>query len=736
MISPQQMVSVISSARLHIQLAWCALACLAPALPAQVPDAGAGGAGPRIIVDSGHPWRPPFGLDRVGAPLQAHVELPTEPAKDREYFVTACRDGHEVESRPLDFVGDKAPFWATVKLTALPNEMRLWTRNPSDGTVAELTRQSVKVPEFEADAVARPDRRINPVDLGAVLVPANWLLLEGGQVSLLEVAALSRSRAMPEARLKAWFGSGMPKEIAFPLRAGQRQTTGLELPFQSNEAGEALHVAIVDGAQTLWEKEIAVMVVAKAPARPAFGAIETKLRYDPPISVIDPTTGRGLPPLDYDTAWDSKLNDVVVFLPNGSRFVFWRGTNYVPFWAGSQGTGVCYQWAENLSIPILHADGTRDFPEPLYDFELRYGHVQIIETTPSRVHVRWTYQATDVNYRVWGDQAREDFYFYPDGFGTRVLTIASKPNSRYQLSELIILTPQSAYPMDVLPDHIADVLFMDGEKVSIRAPFEKAIDPATGKQRKEWPKSRDQAALFRIFAHKDDPAAAIYFHSDDKAMGLFSFTGLYDRGELVSPVYWGSHWPLARGKITAYSIDDRIFESPAHNSIGGWLPQSDGKGGWGNWEVRPFESNKLTMLNSLGHAGEMDFSRWSWLIAKTEASDESLLKWAKSYSAPPSVEVSGAELDLLSYSQERRAIRLVALSATVGIRIKPLLWAMNPVFEVQGAKGELRQVTLDGRVLQQSDYAWDGTTLWVNAEIDAGGARLEFRFTNVDGGPR
>ncbi|HEY5564244.1 MAG TPA: hypothetical protein VIL33_01550, partial [Rhodothermia bacterium] len=453
-----------------------------------------------------------------------------------------------------------------------------------------------------------------------------------------------------------------------------------------------------------------------------------KLRYDAPISVNDSTTGKELPPLDYDTAWDAKLNDVVVFLPNGSRFVFWRGTNYVPFWAGSHNTGVCYQWAENLSIPIYHADGTRDFPEPLYDFELRYGHVEIIESTPSRVHVRWTYQATDVNYRVWGDQAREDFYFYPDGFGTRVLTIASKPNSRYQMSEFIILTPQSASPLEVLPRHIADVLFLDGERVSLRTPFEKVVDPATGKQRREWPKSREQPAVFRIFAHKDDPAAAIYFHSDDKAMGLFSFQGLYDRGELVSPVYWGSHWPLARGKITAWAIDDRIHKSPAHNSIGGWLPESDGKGGWGNWEVRPFESSKLPMLNSLGQAVEMDFNRWSWLIAKTDASDETLLNWARSYSAPPSVELSGAEFALPSYAPERRAVRLVAQGPTIAMRIVPSSCTMNPVFEVQGAEEKLERITLDGRVLPADSYAWDGATLWVNALIDSNGASLELKF--------
>ncbi|HTL67256.1 MAG TPA: hypothetical protein VL200_06320 [Lacunisphaera sp.] len=680
-------------------------------------------------MDSGHPWRPPFGLDRVGAPRQVHVELPSALDSQRHYLVAAYEKGRPVESVPLHFAGSEPPFWATVKLASEADEVRLVERDPGHGTDTEIARQAVVVPALEADAVARPDRLINPVDLGAVLVPEDWLLLEGGQRSVLEVAALSRSRAIPGARLRAWFEGGAPTEIGVPLRRGRRETARCELPFPAKVNKEGLlHVTIVDGDKTLWVKEVRVMVVARAPEWPAFGAVETKLRYDAPISVVDSTTGKELPPLDYEKAWDPKLHDVVVCLPNGSRFVFWRGTNYVPFWAGAHNTGVCYQWAENLSIPITHPDGTRDFPEPLYDFELRYGRVQIIESTPSRVHVRWTYQATDVDYRVWGDQAREDFYFYPDGFGTRVLTIASKPGSRYQLSEFLILTPQSAYPLAVLPEHIADVLFLDGEKVALHTPFEKVIDPDTGKQRREWPKSRGQPAIFRIFAHKDDPAAAIYFHADDKAMGMFSFQGLYDRGELVSPVYWGSHWPLARGKTTGYAIDDRIRKSPAHNSLGGWLPGSNGHGGWGNWEVRPFESSKLAMLNSLGQSVEMDYNRWSWLIAKTDASDEALLNWARSYSAPPSVELNGAGFNLPSYAPERRALRLVAQAPDIRIKLMPASVTVNPVFELQGAHGALRAVSRDGHVLAANDYAWDGATLWIRALVDSHGATLELHF--------
>lgn len=707
------------------RLAAAGLALLLPAVPL---CATAEPAVLQVSVDRGHPWRPPFGIERVGAPLHARVTLTGKPDGDRAYWVDAYAAGQLAGSHALEFTGEGTTWWAAVKLVGVPDEVRVMARDKAGGAPVELLLQPVVAPALEAEAVARSDRAVNPVDLGAILVPEDWILLGGGQSAVVEVAALSRSQSLPGLRMRARMGDGEPVEVGFPLQRDQRATRKVGVPCRSRAARETLRVSLVDGDRTLWEKEIAVMVVAEAPRWPVFGAVETKLRYDPPISVIDSSTGAKLPPLDYDTAWKPELNDVVVFLPNGSRFVFWRGTNYVPFWAGSHNTGVCYQWGENLSIPIHHPDGTRDFPEPLYDFELRYGSVEIIESTPSRVHVRWTYQATDVHYNIWGDQVREDFYFYPDGFGTRALTIASKPGSRYQLSEFLILTPQASYPLEVLPGHIADVLFLDGGKVSLRTPFEKVIDPATGKQRREWPTSRDQAAVFRIFAHRDDPAAAIYFHPDDKAMALFSFTGLYDRGGLVSPVYWGSHWPLGRGKITGWSVDDRIYESPAHNAIGGWLPNSDGKGGWGNWEVRPFESGQFPMLDTLGRAKVMDFNRWSWLIAKTEASDEALLNWARSYSAPPTVELTGAAVALPSYAPERRAIRLAARSPTVVVRIRPSSCTVNPVIEIADVPGDLRQVSLDGRVLPAAEYAWDGATFWLNAFIDAGGASLELQF--------
>lgn len=208
------------------------------------------------------------------------------------------------------------------------------------------------------------------------------------------------------------------------------------------------------------------------------GAVETRLRYDAPISVRHPATGT-FSSLPYKDAWDSKLNDVVVALPNGSRFVFWRGSSYIPFWASLHNIGLWCEWAE--MIDPWPPDRT-DCIEPLMDKELRYGRVEIVEATAARVHIRWTYQSTDLLYKVWGDQSVEDYYFYPDGFGTRVLTLKRDPARNYELSEFILITPQETCPLSFVPRQPIDILFADGEarRVSFPAP-ESSLGPPRDK---------------------------------------------------------------------------------------------------------------------------------------------------------------------------------------------------------------------------------------------------------------
>lgn len=661
----------------------------------------------RIRVDPGHPWRPPFGLARVGRPLEAVVEIASDRQPRPAYWLVGYLDGKELARHQLALEGNP-PYTLRASFEVWPSELRL-VAAPVQGEPVEIARQGVERPAFEADAVARSDGVVNPVDLGAILVPSDWLLLGGGQTGSVEMAALSRAGDVPRARASAWFESAPQARTSgeMPLPKNRRAQTALRLPpTPAAVERDVLHVSISreDGSE-LWHKKVPVMLVHQAPKWPEFGATQAKLRYDAPISVR--AEDGSLSSIPYAGAWDAALDDVVVSLPSGARFVFWRGSSYVPFWAARHNTCLSYEWAETTPPP----GGYADCVEPLMDKELRYGRVRIVESTPARVHVRWTYQSCDFLYKVWGDSAVEDFYFYPDGFGTRVLTLQSDPAGDYELSEFIILTPQATYPLSVLPRNLVDVLFVDGQKRELSFPFLPA-------EQGEKAKSRGVPAVYRVRLHKDEPLAAVYFNPLDLKLPPTVFPPFFDKGQLVTPCYWGSHWPLARGKTTGWAIDERVHLTPCHNSVMSWARA----------RPAPLRTARLETLDTLGRSRPMLVQTWAWLIGMSDAPDDRLLEWARSFSRPPSLELQGARLAPEPYSPERRAIRLVVDQKRVTVTMQPAPCCVNPVFELADAPRELSGVKLAGRALGAKEYAWDGKTLWLSATLQHKTTlELEFR---------
>lgn len=577
-------------------------------------------------------------------------------------------------------------------------------------------RQKVQVPDLVAEAIAKPDKVVNPVDLGLILPPYDWLLLGPAQKGSLEVAALSYRPGARSARVSAWFASDTKTKFERDLELAGGRVAQLTLPLLASAGApekDVLHVSLAErDGKELWRKRIPTMRVQQAPKLPEFGATEIKLRYDPAISVRSPATGE-LSSIAYDTAWEPELKDVVVSLPNGSRFVFWRGSSYIPFWAGQHNTGMSYEWAETLPPP----DGFVDCVEPLMDKELRYSRVEIVESTPARLHVRWRYQSTDFLYKVWGDMPVEDYYFYPDGFGTRILNLKNAPGAVYEVQEFIILAPQSGFPFKVLNPRMTDILFLDGQKREISFPAQGEKSEAGTIKRPGVGDPRDIPAIYRVRLHRDDAAAAISFTPINTLLPSI-FGPFYDRGQMATPFYWGSHWPLARGNMTGMAIDDRIYLSPSHNSIMTW----------GMNNHTPAFSATIQSHDTLGRLKTMLHRQWYWLIGLTDASDARLLEWAHSFSTPPSLELEGAHLDLDSYLPERRAVRLVVESPAVSITLKPSTRCVNPVFELLKAPKNLASISLGGRALKPKEYAWDGSTLWIGQDIDTTSTlKLEFR---------
>ena len=71
----------------------------------------AGEAAPRVklTVEPGHPWTPPFGLDRVGRPMDAVVEVPAGAKPTAEYVVVAYRNGKEIGRRTVTLLAAPSP---------------------------------------------------------------------------------------------------------------------------------------------------------------------------------------------------------------------------------------------------------------------------------------------------------------------------------------------------------------------------------------------------------------------------------------------------------------------------------------------------------------------------------------------------------------------------------------------------------------------------------------------------
>ena len=661
----------------------------------------------RFQLDPGHPWRPPFGVERVGlTPVIVQFASDTHPAP--EHWLAAYHEGKELERKALDVVGN-SPFTARVTFATspAPEELVLLTKTKNGSTI-EQARWMVERPAFEADAEAAADPVMNPVDQGAVLPPADWLVLGLEQKARVTVAAFSAKETISGAEVLAWFASDTAKttKAAIELPKGVRTELRLTLPSPATAGDhDTLHVALRDAkGRELWRKTIRTMLMRGSPKLPAFGAVETKLRYDYPVlSYSGPDEVSEIP---YDKAWAPERKDVVVSLPNGSRFVFWRGAAYTPFWAGKHNTALNFEFAEAPERP----DGV-DCVDAASDKELRRSRVEIIESTAARVHVRWTAQPCDLNYKVWGESVAEDFYFYPDGFGSRTVTITCEPKAQYEVEELLILTPPAAYPLRVLPEKLVDVLFRDGTKRELKFPI---LD-----QVRDYEKllTGEMPPLYRIRFGAREPLSAVYFNPGWTRLPVQAYQPFYSQGQMVTPFYWGNHLPLARRKPTGINIDDLASMTPSHNAMMTW----------GHRRPQPLESLVAAMPDALGVTRPMQVEKWAWLIGLSNADDACLLEWSRSFATPPKVEAAGARLGSPSYSTERRATLLTVEKPIVTLTITPTTPCVHPVFELRNTPKTLSRVELDGRELAASDYAWDGRVLWLNATLrSATTLRLKF----------
>ena len=107
--------------------------------------------------------------------------------------------------------------------------------------------------------------------------------------------------------------------------------------------------------------------------------------------------------------------DIVVRLKDG-RFVFWRGSSYLPYWETPGG-----RWYADEIVP-RSGDGTDQMPDRVN----MYSHVRIIESSPKQAVIHWRYlpKFTTGNPKTDEDHTKfvdEYFTITPDGDVTRTI---------------------------------------------------------------------------------------------------------------------------------------------------------------------------------------------------------------------------------------------------------------------------------------------------------------------------
>lgn len=164
-----------------------------------------------------------------------------------------------------------------------------------------------------------------------------------------------------------------------------------------------------------------------------FGATYTKLGYTGPFFQND------APSSNWNENWQTGDHpDIVVNFDNTSyKWVFWRGTNFVPHMVSDNDIWFTNEFNEFWE-PIWDGGDECESAfagEPMNDKENRYSHVRLIENTPARVLVHWRYALSNVCSELGRTEEDDDgwrlfsdfyYYIYPDGYVSQHNTIWSK----------------------------------------------------------------------------------------------------------------------------------------------------------------------------------------------------------------------------------------------------------------------------------------------------------------------
>ena len=330
-------------------------------------------------------------------------------------------------------------------------------------------------------------------------------------------------------------------------RAPQLATRGIRP--DSHAPGHHYIDGVLDGIK-LWSGALpAQSIAARFAATPTPAPAPQPERRMPSGTPGKGRFGATYEHLKYYDAWDRRWRvgehpDVVVrFDHEAYRFVFWRGTNYVPCWVTEEDFWYTNEFNETWG------NGAIGCCEPMSDKHCAYSHVRIIESHAARVVVHWRYALVDVYgtrprkdpVTGWTDFTDEVYTLYPDGTGTRKITLHStQPLEPHEFQETMIVMHPGQRPEDVLSPEAVTMANMEGqEQVYSWAQGSPAVIDQPPRANIERVNLKSDTKPFLIVS----PAPCLRRNLQRSSQPVYP---VY-RHEIVPPAIfpWWNHWPTA-----------------------------------------------------------------------------------------------------------------------------------------------------------------------------------------------
>jgi hypothetical protein len=344
-----------------------------------------------------------------------------------------------------------------------------------------------------------------------------------------------------------------------------------------------------------------------------FGAYYTSLKYD----------------LEWDKHWRiGDYADVVVdFDRAGYKFVFWRGTSYIPCWVTETGVWYTNEFVERRGF---HSPNTEGCVEPMSDKQCRYSHVRIIENTDARVVVHWRYAPIDVNYEHpftdpitgWSDWVDEVYTIYPSGVGVRKITIqTNRPDLWTEFQEAIVINQPGTMPEDNIELGAVSLANMQGQSKTFFW---------TEEGGPEFDDAPEFSSIMKVNLKSAHSPFALVAPPSESGL-ITSYLGHAPSSKFN---FW-DHWPVSQD-----ATDGRTASSaarPSHSSLG-----HIGLPGMADTEWKPYKAEGINVTKIMLHG-------------MTDRAVEDLVPLAKSWVSPPELTINGSGYSIDGYDPTQAA---------------------------------------------------------------------------------